>query len=41
LLFGISGFVAAFEYELMMDIHVARNPHLNGAIGAALLAGNL
>jgi len=35
------GLVAAFEDELMMDIHVAQNPQLNGAIGAALLAGNL
>jgi len=31
------GLVAAFEDELMMDIYVAENPQLNGAIGAALL----
>ncbi len=35
-----TGLVAAFEEELMMDIHVARNPQLNGAIGAALLSRN-
>ena len=34
------GFVSAFEDELMMDIHVARNPQFNGAIGAALIASN-
>jgi (R)-2-hydroxyacyl-CoA dehydratese activating ATPase len=34
------GLVAAFEDELMMDIYVARNPQLNGAIGAALLGKN-
>jgi len=31
------GLVAAFEDELMMDIYVAENPQLNGAIGAAFL----
>ena len=35
-----TGLVAAFEDELMMDIHVAESPQLNGAIGAALLARN-
>ncbi|MBW2039254.1 MAG: benzoyl-CoA reductase [Deltaproteobacteria bacterium] len=35
------GLVAAFEDELMMDIYVARKPQLNGAIGAAIIAGNL
>jgi predicted CoA-substrate-specific enzyme activase len=34
------GLVAAFEDELMMDIYVAENPQLNGAIGAALLGKN-
>jgi predicted CoA-substrate-specific enzyme activase len=34
------GLVAAFEDELMMDIYVAKNPQLNGAIGAALLGRN-
>ena len=34
------GLVAAFEDELMMDIYVAENPQLNGAIGAALLGRN-
>ena len=34
------GLVAAFEDELMMDIYVEKNPQLNGAIGAALLARN-
>ncbi|EFK09440.1 putative benzoyl-CoA reductase, subunit D [delta proteobacterium NaphS2] len=31
------GLVTALEDELMMDIHVAENPQLNGAIGAALI----
>jgi predicted CoA-substrate-specific enzyme activase len=35
------GLIAAFEDELMQDVHTAENPQLNGAIGAALLAGNL
>jgi (R)-2-hydroxyacyl-CoA dehydratese activating ATPase len=34
------GLVAAFEDELMMDIYVAENPQLNGAIGAAFLGRN-
>lgn len=34
------GLVAALEDELMTDIHVAENPQLNGAIGAALLGRN-
>ena len=34
------GLVAAIEDELMMDIYVAKNPQLNGAIGAALLGRN-
>ncbi|MDO9529363.1 MAG: acyl-CoA dehydratase activase [Syntrophales bacterium] len=34
------GLISAFEDELMMDVYVAYNPQLNGAIGAALLAGN-
>lgn len=35
-----SGLIAAFEDEIMMDIHIARNPQFNGAIGAALIASN-
>lgn len=35
-----SGLVSAFEDELMMDVYVSENSQLNGAIGAALLAGN-
>ena len=34
------GLVAAFEDELMMDIHVEGNPQLNGAVGAALIGRN-
>lgn len=33
------GIVASFEDESMMDIHIAKNPQFNGAIGAAILAG--
>ncbi|OEU76298.1 MAG: benzoyl-CoA reductase [Desulfuromonadales bacterium C00003107] len=35
------GLVAAFEDELLCDVHIAEHPQLNGAIGAALLAGRL
>ena len=34
------GFVSALEDELRMDIFVARTPQFNGAIGAAIIAGN-
>ncbi|NLX57364.1 MAG: benzoyl-CoA reductase [Planctomycetaceae bacterium] len=33
-----SGLQAAFEEELMTDVHVARHAQFNGAIGAAVLA---
>lgn len=33
------GIVQALEDELMVDIHLPRHPQLNGAIGAALIAG--
>jgi activator of 2-hydroxyglutaryl-CoA dehydratase len=35
------GLVAAFEDELLCDVHTAEHPQLNGAIGAALIAGGL
>ncbi|APG24560.1 MULTISPECIES: acyl-CoA dehydratase activase [Syntrophotalea] len=35
------GLVAAFEDELQRDVHTAAHPQLNGAIGAALIAGDL
>lgn len=35
------GLVAAFEDELLCDVHIPEHPQLNGAIGAALLAGGL
>ncbi len=35
------GLAAAFEDELMMDIHVAKNAQFNGAIGAAIFAGKV
>lgn len=34
------GLITAFEDELMMEIHVARNSQFNGAIGAAIIASN-
>ena len=36
-----AGLHAALEDELFCDIHIAKHPQLNGALGAALLAGNL
>ncbi|MBW1963350.1 MAG: benzoyl-CoA reductase [Deltaproteobacteria bacterium] len=36
-----SGLVAAIEDDLGMKIHVADNPQFNGAIGSAVIAGNL
>ena len=35
------GFAAALEDELGMDIYVANTPQFNGAIGTAIIAGNL
>jgi len=34
------GLVVALEDELMTDIYIPKHPQLNGAIGAAIIAGN-